>query len=96
MSAAQLTTDTAPVTIDDWRELASRDGDGLEISLLWSKATDRVKVAVFDSRLDESFELHVAGAEALAAFHHPFAYAAGRGLGFGDERRESHDLQTQS
>jgi hypothetical protein len=92
----QLIIDTAHVTIDDWQELASRDGDGLEISLLWSKAADRVKVTVADSRLDESFELDIAGAEALAAFHHPFAYAAGRGLGFGDVLRESHDLQTQS
>jgi len=96
MSAAQLTTETAHVAIDDWRELAGRDGDGLEISLLWSKAADRVKVTVADSRLEESFELDIAGAEALAAFHHPFAYAASRGLGFGDVLRESHDLQTQS
>ena len=96
MSATHCTTDTASVIVDDWQELASRDGDGLEISLLWSKAADRVKVTVADSRLDESFELDIAGAEALAAFHHPFAYAAGRGLGFGDVLRESHDLQTQS
>ena len=96
MSAAELTTRTASVAIDDWRELASREGDGLEISLLWSKAADRVKVTVADSRLDESFELDIAGAEALAAFHHPFAYAAGRGLGFGDALRETRSLQTQS
>ena len=96
MSAAELTTQTASDAVDEWRELASRDGDGLEISLLWSKAADRVKVTVADSRLDESFELDIAGAEALAAFHHPFAYAAGRGLGFGDALRETHDLQTQS
>jgi hypothetical protein len=96
MSAAHLTTDTTSVAIDDWRELAGREGDGLEISLLWSKAAGRVKVTVADSRLDESFELDIAGAEALAAFHHPFAYAADRGFGFGDALRESHDLQTQS
>jgi hypothetical protein len=95
MSAAHL-TDTAYAVVDDWRELASREGDGLEISLLWSKAADRVKVTVADSRLDESFELDIVGAEALAAFHHPFAYAADRGFGFGDALRESHDLQTQS
>jgi hypothetical protein len=96
MSASHLTTDTAYVAGDDWRELASRDGDGLEITLLWSKTAGRVKVTVADSRLDESFELDIAGADALAAFHHPFAYAASRGLGFADERRESLDLQTQS
>ena len=55
-----------------------------------------MKVTVADSRLDESFELDIAGADALAAFHHPFAYAATVGIGFADERRESHDLQTQS
>ena len=96
MSAAELTTFPAPVAIDDWRELATREGDGLEISLLWSRTADRVKVTVSDSRLDDEFELHVAGAEALAAFHHPFAYAAGRGIGFADPLRESFDLQTQS
>ena len=96
MSAAHLTTDNAYVATHDWRELASREGDGLEISLLWSKAADRVKVTVADSRLDESFELDIASADALAAFHHPFAYAADRGLGFGDLLRETRDLQTQS
>jgi hypothetical protein len=95
MNASQTTIATS-ATHSDWRELASRDTDGLEISLLWSKAADRVKVTVADSRLDESFELDIAGADALAAFHHPFAYAASRGLGFADERRESLDLQTQS
>ena len=96
MCAAHTTTGTAVVATDDWRELASRDGDGLEISLLWSKATGGVKVVVTDSRLDDSFELDIAGADALAAFHHPFAYAAGRGFGFADALREPLDLQTQS
>ena len=67
-----------------WSELAVRENDGLAVSLLWSRATGRVKVAVVDARLDEQFEFHVAGADALAAFHHPFAYAAGLGASFGD------------
>jgi hypothetical protein len=96
MSASHSSTQTAVTAIDDWRELASREGDGLAITLLWSKAADRVKVTVADSRLDEEFELHIAGAEALAAFHHPFAYAAGRGIGFAVALRESFDLQPQS
>ena len=73
----------------DWRELAGRENEGLEISLLWTKNGDRVKVAVADARLDEHFEFDVAGADALDAFYHPFAFAAGRGLGFGDAMRES-------
>jgi hypothetical protein len=74
---------------DDWRELASREADGLAVSLLWSKATDRVEVRVADATLDEEFHINVAGPHALDAFYHPFAYAVGRGLGFGDARRES-------
>lgn len=60
----------------NWTELASRAGNGLEVTLLWSRSSGRVKVAVVDATLDDRFELHVAGADALAAFHHPFAYAA--------------------
>ena len=67
-----------------WSELAVRENDGLAVTLLWSKATGRVKVAVVDAYLDEQFEFHVPGADALAAFHHPFAYAAGPCASFGD------------
>ena len=65
---------------NDWKELASRRADGLAVSLLWSGTTDRVKVTVADEKLDEEFDLDVPGAHALAAFDHPFAYAAVRGL----------------
>ena len=68
---------------DTWRELAVREKDGLAVSLLWSNDTGRVKVAVVDAHLDEQFEVHVSGADALDAFHHPFAYAAGLGASFG-------------
>jgi hypothetical protein len=65
---------------NEWKELASRSADGLAVSLLWSKTTDRIKVTVADERLAEEFDLDVPGAHALAAFDHPFAYAAVRGL----------------
>jgi hypothetical protein len=68
----------------NWSELAVRENDGLAVSLLWSRTSGRVKVAVVDAHLDEQFEFHVPGADALAAFHHPFAYAAGSGASFGD------------
>ena len=72
-----------------WSELAVRENDGLAVSLLWSSASGRVKVEVADSRRDELFEFHVPGADALAAFHHPFAYATVPGASFGetDSRR---------
>lgn len=79
--------------VNDWNELASRGGDGLAVSLLWSRATGRVRVTVADERLGEAFVLDVPGAHALAAFDHPFAYAAVRGLGFGCATRE---LQPQT
>ena len=79
-----------------WKELAGRENEGLEISLLWDKSADRLKVAVADARLDEKFEFDVASADALAAFYHPFAYAADRGLGFGSAMRDSLDLQPQN
>ena len=80
----------------DWRELASRESDGLEVSLFWSKTADRVKVTVADSRLQQEFDLDVAGADALAAFHHPFAYATAPGMFFGVATRESIDSQPKS
>ena len=79
-----------------WKELAGRENEGLEISLLWNKSADRLKVAVADARLDEKFEFDVASADALAAFYHPFSYAADRGLGFGCAMRDSLDLQPQN
>ena len=72
-----------------WKELAVREGYGLEITLRWSTSADRVKVSVLDQRQDESFDIHVAKAQALSAFYHPFAYAASRGSGFASAMRES-------
>ena len=83
-------------TVNDWSELAIREGDGLEISLLWSKSAGRVKVTVLDQRLEEYFDIHVAGAQALRAFYHPFAYASGQGIYFGDTMSEAASLQTQN
>lgn len=82
--------------LNDWRELATRDGDGLEISLHWSKSADRVKVSVLDQRLEESFDIDISGAQALSAFYHPFAYAAGHDIRFGDALCESLDLNRRT
>jgi hypothetical protein len=57
------------------RELDHRQSDGIDVRLLWNSATNRVSVSVHDTKLGESFELDVDGAEALDAFHHPYAYA---------------------
>jgi phosphoribosylformylglycinamidine (FGAM) synthase-like amidotransferase family enzyme len=96
MFSTLITIDAALSGIGDWSELTSRSSDGLTVALLWSQSTARVKVTVDDSKLDEGFELEATGADALAVFHHPFAFAAAGGFSFGDELRESIDLQLQS
>jgi hypothetical protein len=60
----------------DRRELAHRASDGIEITLFWSKPSNRVTVAVLDTRLGEGLEFDVDGSAALDAFTHPYAYAA--------------------
>ena len=90
MSSSPFTTNA-----HQWTELASRETDGLAVSLLWNPSTDRVKVTVDDSRLDHDFELHVDGADALSAFYHPFAFAASEGIAFEVADRETSDLLPQ-
>ena len=41
---------------------------------------DTLTVCVFDTSTETSFELEVGAASPLDVFHHPFAYAAHRGL----------------
>jgi hypothetical protein len=83
----------ATTALNDWRELAQRTTDGLEVTLLWSKSHDRVKVAVADNKTGDEFEFEVAGANALSAFYHPFVFAASRGFGYGAAEREHHHLE---
>lgn len=56
---------------DTWKELAGRENEGLEISLLWNKSAERLKVAVADARLDEKFEFDVASADAARSLLPP-------------------------
>jgi hypothetical protein len=57
------------------RELDSRSVDGIEVTLLWSKRTNALSVAVNDTRTGEAFTLPAKPANALDVFHHPYAYA---------------------
>ena len=58
------------------RELACRTSDGIEVTLLWSKPSNQITVAVLDTRSGGALEFDVAGSAALDAFNHPYAYAA--------------------
>jgi hypothetical protein len=48
----------------------------VDVRLIWSVETDDVFAAVDDQRRGDSFEFEVDAADALEAFHHPFAYAS--------------------
>jgi len=62
------------------RELAHRENDGLEVSLLWNRDDGSLTVSVVDTRLGTALELPVGDASPLEVFYHPFAYAARRGF----------------
>jgi len=61
------------------RELDRRRSDGIDVRLLWSQTDDRVVVTVSDAKTGDAFELEVEPAQAIEAFHHPYAYAAPKG-----------------
>jgi len=58
------------------RELDHRKSDGIEVMLLWNARTKAVLVCVVEERSAASFQFEVPPANALDAFHHPYAYAA--------------------
>jgi hypothetical protein len=64
------------------RELDRRTSDGLEVTLFWAPADDGITVTVVDTNAGDAFELAVDPSEALDAFHHPYAYAAFRGVAY--------------
>jgi hypothetical protein len=68
--------DIAAMTDFSLTELDHRSAHGIEVFLLWSRDTNRLLVAVDDSRSGESFEVHAPAEKALDVFHHPFAYVA--------------------
>ena len=59
-------------------ELAQRQNDGIEVTLLWSRDDDSVVVHVRHLRTGKTAELPVEPDRALEAYYHPFAYAPRR------------------
>ena len=69
------------------RELDYRATDGVEVALLWYPSNDVVSVQVVDAKAGEAFELVLDEHDRpLDVFHHPYAYAAMRGLDVGSAR----------
>ncbi len=60
----------------NFTELDHRSANGIEVSLLWSRLTNRLLVAVQDTHSGERFEVPAPAEHALDVFQHPFAYAA--------------------
>jgi hypothetical protein len=74
---------------DPLRELDYRVSDRLAVWLLWREHDDRVVVAVANENTGESFRIEVRDDErALDVFHHPYAYAAWRGINTRSEPRD--------
>lgn len=73
-------------------ELDHRSTDRIDVWMLWRERDNRVLVAVFDEKTGDRFRLEVREDErAPDVFHHPFAYAAWRGI---DTRSESSEAMS--
>lgn len=59
---------------NELRELDRRQGDGLDVTLVWNALTDSVYVVVVDAQRDDVLRIPVDAGDALDAFHHPYAY----------------------
>lgn len=68
----------AIATAGSRQELAHRESDGLEVTLVWEETTDELAVSVTDARTGIAFSLAAARDKALDVFYHPFSYAASR------------------
>ena len=67
--------------LNEMRELHSRVTDGIHVRLLWCQHANRVAVDVNDTKTGDAFTIDVRdGEQALDVFHHPYAYAALRGV----------------
>jgi hypothetical protein len=58
------------------RELAYRESQGLEITLLWHPADDSLTVLVVDTWSGTSFALTAERDRVLDVFNHPFAHVS--------------------
>jgi hypothetical protein len=66
--------DVARPVQSDEVELATRQGDGLRVDLLWDRATGQVWVDVLKHYTGESFRIEAEPGLALEVYYHPFAF----------------------
>jgi hypothetical protein len=63
------------MTTTSLKELATRENDGVEVSLFWNPVGNGVFVFVSDEKTGDRFEIEVGSRSPLDVFNHPFAYA---------------------
>ena len=64
-----------PTDIDtQFRELARRSNNGVDVTLSWDAETDELLVCVYDERRDVYFEIHPERDFALDVYYHPYAH----------------------
>ena len=70
-----------PTDIDtQFRELARRSNNGVDVTLSWDAETDELLVCVYDERRDVYFEIQPERDVALDLYYHPYAH-----VGYGDD-----------
>lgn len=70
-----------PTDIDtQFRELARRSNNGVNVTLSWHAETDELLVCVYDERRDVYFEIQPERDVALDVYYHPYAH-----VGYGDD-----------
>jgi len=70
-----------PTNIDtQFRELAHRANNGVNVTLSWRAETDELLVCVYDERRDVYFEIQPDRDFALDVYYHPYAH-----VGYGDD-----------
>ena len=62
------------------RELAERMSNGTVVRLYWRQGTSELWVEVCELEFDVTIVIPTEPDRALEAFHHPYAYAAARGV----------------
>ena len=62
----------------EWKQMARRAEDDVEVALLWNESLRRIKVLVSDRRMCHYLDFEVGRQDALKAFQLPFAEATTR------------------
>jgi len=65
---------TSDATESQYRELAQRSNDGVQVTLSWHPLADEVRVCVCDGRRGAYFEIRPERDSALDVYYHPYAY----------------------